>query len=239
MTVAPKYRAWTVVAPGPLARIDENLWHVEDDVPGAPGMRRRMTLVRRGDGKLVFFNAIPVGDDGLAAIRALGEPAYLFIPNALHMLDAAAFTEKLGVRAFGPPQSLDAVRTRLPETAPYDELPADPAHQVLTVDGFKTGEGLLLARTGEKVSAIVADLVMNQRHGTGFFGFMFRMMGFTGDAPRLPKPVLFRVGDDRAKLRAFLEKLALTPGLARVVPSHGELIETDPAGALRGVASMI
>lgn len=237
--MAPKHRAWTVVAPGPLTRIDENLWSVEDAVPGAPGIRRRMTLVRRSDGKLVFYNGIPVADDGLAAIRALGEPAYLFIPNALHMIDAAAFVEKLGLRAFGPPQSLDAVRARLPETAPYDELPEDPAHQALTVDGFKTGEGLLLVRTGEKVSAVVADLVMNQRHGTGFFGFMFKMMGFTGDTPRLPKPVLFRVGDDRPKLRAFLEKLAATPGLARVVPSHGEIIDGDAAGALRAVASMI
>ncbi len=237
--MAPKHRPWTVIAPGPLTRIDENLWSVEDAIPGAPGIRRRMTVVRRTDGKLVFYNAIPVADDGLAAIRAAGEPAFLFIPNALHMIDAAAFVEKLGVRAFGPPASLDAVRARLPGTAPYDELPADPAHEVVTVDGFKTGEGILLARTGDKVSAVVADLIMNQRHGTGFFGFMFRMMGFTGDAPRLPKPVLFRVGDDRGRLRAFMEKLAATPGLARIVPSHGEIIETDAAGALREVASMI
>jgi hypothetical protein len=237
--VAAKHRAWTVIAPGPLTRLDENLWSVEDGVPGAPGIRRRMVVLRRSDGKLVFYNAIPVGEEGLAAIRAAGEPAFLFIPNHLHMIDAPAFVEKLGVRAFGPPLSLDAVRARLPETAPYDELPPDGTHEVMTVDGFKTGEGVLLARTGEKVSAVVADLVMNQRHGTGFFGFMFKMMGFTGDGPRLPKPVLFRVADDRARLRAFMEKLAAVPGLARIVPSHGEVIETDPAGALRAVASMI
>ena len=86
----------------PLERLDDNLWAVESDVPGIPGLERRMSIVRRADGGLLFYNAVPVSDAALGEIRALGPPAQLVIPQHLHMIDAHAFRTKLGVRVYAP-----------------------------------------------------------------------------------------------------------------------------------------
>jgi hypothetical protein len=42
---------------------------------------------------------------------------------------------------------------------------------------------------------------------------------------------------DRAALRAQLERLAAIPGLARIVPTHGAVVDRDPAGTLRRIAA--
>jgi len=61
-------RPWTVLPHGPLERLEENLYAIEGAVPGIPGLRRRMAIVRRADGGLLFFNAVPVGEEALARI---------------------------------------------------------------------------------------------------------------------------------------------------------------------------
>jgi hypothetical protein len=231
-------RPWMVLAPGPLTTIDDNLWAIDDGVPGLPGGRRRMVIARRTDGKLVFFNAVPIPDDTLAAVRALGTPSYLIIPNRFHTIDAAAFRDKLALAAFGPPKSLADVQASVP-VVPYGELPPDPAMTIRTVDGYKTGEAVLIVRTGPRATVIVSDLLLNQRHGSGFVGFMMKLLGATSDGPTLPRIVKMRVLADAAAVRALLGELADTPGLARVVPSHGDIIDRDPAAALRAIAETV
>jgi hypothetical protein len=44
---------------------------------------------------------------------------------------------------------------------------------------------------------------------------------------------------DKGALRADLERLADTPDLQRIVPSHGDVVTSDPAGALRRVAATV
>src|SRR5262249_6414774 len=236
--MAKSLRPWTVLARGPLRSLDDNLWCIDDDVPGVRVLTRRMIIARCTDGKLVFFNAIPVGDETLAAVRALGTPAHLIIPNRFHTIDAAAFRDKLGLKAYGPPKSIDEVCRNL-DVAPYADLPADAAIGIHTVDGFKTGEAVLVVKTGPRASVVVSDLLTNVRHGSGFAGFFFKLLGFTGDAPKLPKPVKMRVLSDAAAVRALLDKLADTPGLARVIPTHGEIIAKAPAAALREIAKTV
>src|SRR5690242_422232 len=86
-------RLWKVLPHGPLERLEENLWSVTSAVPGIPGLDRRMAIVRRSDGGLLFFNAVPVSDAVLAELRALGTPAQVIVPQRLHMMDAHAFRE--------------------------------------------------------------------------------------------------------------------------------------------------
>jgi hypothetical protein len=85
----------------------------------------------------------------------------------------------------------------------------------------------------------VADLVLNVRRGPGLMGLLFHLLGFTGDRPALPAPVRLRVLRDRSALRDQLELLATTPGLARIVPTHGAIVEQDPAGVLRRIAATL
>lgn len=230
-------RPWTVMPHGPLEQLDENLWAVESDVPGIPALRRRMTIFRRADGRLTFYNAVPVGDAALAELQALGAPAFLVIPHQLHMLDAHAFRARLGVRVYAPALTRSLVGAGVEVDGTFEDLPVDPGFTVASAPGFKTGEGHAWARSGPRASLLVADAVVNVRRGPGLAGLVSHLLGMTGDRPKLPVPVRLRVVRDRAALRAHLERCAAMPGLARVVPSHGAVVERDAAGVLREIAA--
>jgi hypothetical protein len=230
-------RPWTPYHPGPLERLADGLWTLEDDVPGLPGARRRMTVIRRRDGTLTFFNAVPFGPETEAAVRGLGTPTALVVPNRFHALDAGPFAERLGLTAYAPREALADLAPRV-GARPIDELRGDEALQVLTVEGFRTQEVALLVGTTEK-TLVVADLVTNAPHGPGLVGLAMRLVGFTGPEPKLPLPVRKRVGRDLRAVKAQLEQLAGTPGLVRLMPSHGAVVSADVAAVLRRIAATL
>ncbi len=226
-------RPWTVTNPGPLTQRGPHLWTVDDEVPGLRGASRTMSIVRHGSDELLFFNAVPLPDDTLAAVRALGRPAQLVVPNQFHALDAAAFAERLGLAVYAPGVALPTLSLAM-TCRPIDELPRSEALEVFGVDGFKTHEVVVHARE----AVVVADVVTNAPHGRGFNGLVMRLVGFTGEVPKLPKPVQLRVQRDAAKVRALLERLAALPGLELLVPSHGPPVQ-GAAAALRAVAATL
>jgi hypothetical protein len=63
-------------------------------------------------------------------------------------------------------------------------------------------------------------------------------MGFTGGPKVIP---VFRMvfTADRDKLCAHFGRLAELPGLTRIVPFHGTIIDRDPADALRQAAATL
>jgi hypothetical protein len=44
---------------------------------------------------------------------------------------------------------------------------------------------------------------------------------------------------DRPRFRAHLERLAETPDLKRIIVSHHEMIDEDPAGTLKRLAAQL
>lgn len=224
-------RPWTVNRPGPLTPRDEGLWTVDDEVPGLPGATRRMSIVKRPDGTLLFYNAIPVDEATLEQVRALGRPAVLIIPNQFHSLDAAAFAHRLGLTAYCPALAVDLLASRV-ACQPITAFPEDPSLRFFRVDGFSTHEAVLV--TGKTL--LVADLLTNAPHVRGVAGLMMRLVGFTGPVPKLPAPVRKRVGRDLAAVSVLMNELAVLPGLSRIVPSHGDIIETNGAEVLRAIA---
>ncbi|MFZ5442739.1 MAG: hypothetical protein ACOZQL_22205 [Myxococcota bacterium] len=227
-------RPWTVHQPGPLTQRAPHVWTVDDLVPGLPGATRRMVVVRRPDGSLVFFNAIPVPEATLQALRALGRPGQLLVPNQFHALDAPAFALKLDVPAFAPEVAVAALADRM-KCQPATAFPAGEGLRLFTVEGFRTKELVLLA--GDTL--VTADLVTNSPHERGFFGVLMRVLGFTGDAPKLPKFVRRRVEVDSGAVKRLLLELAEQPGLTRLIPSHGTIIDLDAPAALRRVAESL
>jgi len=227
-------RPWTVHRPGPLTQRDENVWTIDDDVPGLPGATRRMTVLKRSDGTLLFYNAIPVDDATLEQLRALGKPAVLIVPNQFHALDVAAFAHRLGLTAYCPGVAVAPLTGRL-ACQPIDAFPADPSVRVFKVDGFSTHEVVLVSGK----TLLVADLLTNAPHGKGLTGFMMKLVGFTGPEPKLPKPVRKRVGRDLSAVRALMNELAALEGLERIIPSHGGIIETGARQVLRAVAETL
>jgi len=109
MAKAP--RPWIVTPHTPIQKLEDNIWTVDSNVPGTP-MRRRMTILKRTDGTLVFFQAVPVDDATLEQIRAWGKSAYLIVPHDQHGMDATPFAEKLGVKIYGPKANEEKLRQK-------------------------------------------------------------------------------------------------------------------------------
>src|SRR5437660_3062688 len=118
-------RPWIVTPHDTINKLDDNLWTVESPVPGVP-IRRRMCIIKRSDGQLVFHNAVPLDDAALAEVTAWGKPAFLVIPHNQHGIDAHAFMHKLGLKMYGPKADAAKMRARWELAGTLDELPADP-----------------------------------------------------------------------------------------------------------------
>ena len=227
-------RPWTVYRPGPLTQRDEGLWTVDDDIPGINGANRRMSIVKRLDGTLLFYNAIPLDDATLSKVTELGKPAHLLIPNQYHTLDVAAFAHRLGLTAYCPDVAVEKLASRL-TCQPISAFPVDASLRLFRVDGFSTHEVIVIAGK----TLLVADLVTNSPHVGGFSGFMMKLVGFTGPAPKLPMPVRKRVGKDLAAVKALMNELAAVEAWSRLIPSHGGIVETDGPAVLRAIASTL
>ncbi len=228
-------RPWIVTPHGPIVKLEENLWAVESAVPGL-SIRRRMCVIRRGDGGLVFFNAVPLEAGSLDEVRSLGTPAALVIPHRLHGIDAAPFSRKVGVGIFGPRRTEAAMRRRFELAGCFEDLPPDPALSFEPLDGTRSGEPAILVRSGGRVSLLFADAY--QDHSDHPIDWQLRLLGF-GGGPRTPPLFKLLFTSDRAALRAHLLRLAQTPNLHRLVPCHGPVVERDAAGVLRRVAEGI
>src|SRR5689334_2890046 len=104
-------RPWTVTPHGPIEKLDDNLWALSSPVPGMK-IQRRMSIVRRSDGTLLFYNAVPMDDRTLDEIKAWGKPAFLVVTHDQHMIDGDAFREKLGLAVYCPRATHEKVRAR-------------------------------------------------------------------------------------------------------------------------------
>ena len=235
--MAKSPRPWIVLPHAPIERLDDNLWAVEGTLDGGKGIPRRMMIVRRADGRLVFHNALPLDEPAMAEIGAWGEPAFLLVPNGLHRLDIHAFKARFpGMKLLCPAE----VRARVAEVAEvdggYDALPPDPGMRLEALDGVKGGEVVVVVTSGSRVSLLFGDAVMNLPHLPGLQGFLFKLLGSTG-APKVTPIGKLLMVNDKARLRAHLARLAELPGLTRLVPSHGGVVTENAPAVLREVAA--
>jgi hypothetical protein len=232
--MAPRERPWIVTPHGPLVKHEPNLWTVDGKVPGGP-ITRRMAIVRRRDGTLVFYHPVPLEERALAEVLAWGKPAQLVVAHAAHGIDATPFARKLGVGIFGPRDDEARLRARFDLAGFLEDLPVDPDVSFEPVAGSRYGEPVELVRSGERVSLVFSDAI--QAHGDAA-PLLFRLLGFRG-GPRVVPMFRLAFTRDRAALQAHLARLAETPGLVRLVPCHGVVVEQDAAGALRRAAAAL
>jgi len=234
MAKAP--RPWIVTKHGPIEKLEDNLWTVQGQVPGLP-FSRRMSIIRRSDGTLLFFNAIPLEDAALAEVTSWGKPSTLIVPHDAHMIDAHAFAEKLGLAVYGPKECEAKVRAKAPMAGTLEALPVDPAVRIEPVVGVKNGEPALFVTSGAgKVSLLVSDVIMNNRKDQ--VGLFPRLMGFAGSMKIVPVFRMMFMGD-KAGLRAQIERWATLPGLTRLMPCHGDTVASGVAEGLRAAAATL
>jgi hypothetical protein len=231
-------RPWTVVDHEPLLRCEPNLWLADAAVPGT-ALRRRMSVVRCGDGRLVFHNAVPLREEDMRELERWGMPAFLVVPNRFHRLDLHAWKARYpALRVLAPAQAARAVAEVVPVDGELSALPRDPALTVHPIAGWKLGEAVLEVRSGDGASLLFGDAIMNNRPVPGPRGLVLRLLGSTGGPKVTPLARLLGVGDARAVARSF-RQLAALPGLRRLVPSHGTIVDSGVADALRRVADAL
>jgi len=239
MARAKAHTAWTVLPHQPIERLSDRLWRVEGSLPGMP-LRRVMTIARRDDGGLVIHNAIAVDDAARAAIEAWGPIAVIVVPNAYHRLDARVFHDRYpAARVICPAGARARVEQVVPVTGTYDDTPGDAAVALQTLDGTAAGEGVMIVQGGDGASLVFNDIVFNMPHQGGFTGFVLRWIVASSGGPRVSRIGRWFLARDKPALRGHLERLAGTPGLRRIVVSHHQVIDRDPARVLRDVAATL
>jgi hypothetical protein len=205
-------------------------------VPGAP-FRRRMAIARRSDGALVFFHAVPLEEKVLAEVQALGKPAYLVVGHHQHAMDAQAFAGRLGLRIFGPRRVEAGLRERCDLAGSLEDVPKDPAMSIESLPGSKLGEAVMVVKSGDGQSVLFCDALQNNPPEK--LNLIFRLLGFAGSGPKTPPVFRMLFLEDKKAMRSEFQRLAALPGLRRIIPCHGDVVETGAAEALKAAAAAL
>ncbi len=225
---------WQVHPHKPLEKLEANLWRVEGDLPGSKG-RRVMTIAKLEDGRLVIHNGIALEEDLMKEIEAFGEPAFLVVPNGYHRLDAKIYKQRYPkLKVLAPAGGRKKVEQVVPVDAVYDGA-IDDTVRLDHLRGLKDAEGVMIVKHGAKTTLVLNDAIYNMPKIGGVMGFM---LAPTGEAA-VPRIMRWFVIKDRRAFRSHLEELAKTPGLERVIVSHGRVIGENPRGTLEAAASRL
>jgi hypothetical protein len=224
-------RPWIVTSHDPIQKIDDNLWTVDGDVPGLP-IKRRMAIIKRSNGDLVFFNAVPLKDEVLEEVRSWGRPAMLLVPHHQHMIDGHAFREKLGLKLYGSAECADEIKKRAKLDGLLQDIAEDEHVKVHASQGNKLGEPVIEVRSGggARVSLLFGDMIQNTPSAS--LGLMFRMMGF-GGGPKVVPVFKMMFVKDKARLKEQIAGWSELKNLTRLMPSHGNLVSEGAAAALK------
>jgi hypothetical protein len=229
---------WKVYPHQPLQKLTANLWCVEGSSGSVP-LPRRMCVIKLADGGLVIHSAVCLNQTSMAELEAWGEPAYLVVPNVFHRMDAARYAARYPrIKVLCPSEAAGKVGQVVRVDGALEDLPNDGSVRVESLDGMKVQEAAFIVTSGTQRSLVLTDAVFNVPHLKGFSGKVLRLLGSTG-GPRVTPIAKFGMVKNKAALAEHLRRLAGLEGLARLVPAHGNIIETNAADVLRGVADRL
>lgn len=232
-------RTWTVLPHDPIEELDDNLWRVVGTLGNMP-LKRVMTLAKRADGGVVVHNAVPLDDASMKRLDDWGKVTAIIVPNGYHRLDAPVFAERYPeARVYCPAGARRKVEEVVRVDGTYEDFPADDAVSFVTLDGTAAREGVMVVKGPGGTTLVFNDVIFNMKHLSGFTGFVFRRVTQSTGGPRVSRLIRWFVAKDARALRAHLERLADTPGLARVIVSHGSMVTDDPAAMVRTAAATL
>jgi hypothetical protein len=234
--MAKVFEEWTVCPHDPIVEHGDNLWTVDGKlkVGAAPAIPRRMTVAKLGDGRLVIYNGIALDEPEMKRIEAWGKPSFLIVPNGFHRQDAKIFKQRYPeITVIAPKGHIKRVEQVLKVDADCDALPTDPNVKLTHFPGTKDTEPTFEVKTGDKVTVVLNDMLGNLPKLGGVPGFILSPTG----RPSIPRAIRWFLMKDKKKVRAELDRIAGIPGLARVVVSHGAIMESGLPEMLRGVGA--
>lgn len=113
----------------------------------------------------------------------------------------------------------------------------DPAAELVNVAGTGNAEAALLVRRPAGTSLVVNDIIAHVTNPQGLGArLMARLFGFGTNEPAIPRPIRQKLVRDPLVLAAQLDDWAGIASLRRIVPSHGEIMESHPSAVLRRLA---
>lgn len=228
---------WEVLPHEPMTEIDDGILTATGDIPMPLGnFPRRMTVVRLSGHRTAIFSAIARPETEMARIEALGRPAILIVPNPAHRLDAKIWKDRYPeMRVLTPPGARDDVAEAVP-VDPTTDILGDPDADFAILPGTQERESALIVRRASGTTLILNDIIGHMRHPHGIgANVMARLFRWGTSAPSVPRTARFQVKDGPALARQ-LRDWATLPGLKRIIVSHGDPIEDDPASVLREIA---
>ena len=224
---------------GGLRAIADNLWVVDGTIQMPPGpLPRRMTIARLASGDLVVFSAIALDEAGMAEVNALGRPAFLVVPNAFHRQDAPEWKRRYPNMVVVAP---DLARVAVDEVVRVDDTLGDfgdPMVRFVPIAGTQ-GESALIVQHRTGATLVVNDLIANVQDARGIMKLVLTLMGFAGSRPQVPRMFKQRAVTDAALVAKQFRQWADIPGLARIVVSHGAIIEDGPSQLLQRLADRL
>jgi hypothetical protein len=221
--MAKAFTEWKVLPHGPIEKLAENLWWVQGTVPGM-SLKRVMTVVRLGDGKLVIHNAIALDAEAIQQLEAWGTPAYLIVPSAIHRLDAPAYKRRYpALRVYAPAGARDKVAEVIPIDGTYADFSADSSVRLEPLQGVADKEGVMLVRSQDGLSVVLNDAVFNMDRKSDLLGFLFTSVLGSAPGPRVSRLAKLALVKDRKQLRADLLRLSALPDLQRLIVAHEKL----------------
>jgi hypothetical protein len=225
--------------PGKLRSLAENMWVVDGTIQMPPGpLPRRMTIARLASGDLVVFSAIALDDAAMSEIDALGRPAFLVVPNAFHRQDAPEWKRRYPeMRVVAP----ELARPAVEEVVKVDDTVGDfgdPTVRFVQVAGTE-GESALMVHHQSSATLVVNDLIANVQDSRGIMKLVLSLMGFAGSRPQVPRMFKKRAVNDADLVAKQFREWAATPGLVRIVVSHGAIIEEGAALLLQRLAGKL
>ncbi len=221
---------WTVLPHGPIEKLSDNLWSVSGTMP--KGNQRRMTVARLGDGRLILHNAIALNPDEMTELDAWGEVSAIVVPNAFHRQDAHIFEQRYPhAKVYAPRAALTKVNKVAKVAGDFDTVPSDESVRAEHLDGMAGREGVLLVQSAEGTTAVFNDAVLNMEPVSGLMNLFLAPTG----RPSVPRFSRWMLIKDKRAFADHLRRIA-DGNLRRVIVGHGDTIERDASGVLKGLA---
>lgn len=219
--------------PAPVREIAPNLWLMPYPLKMlGVDLQRNVTLIRLASGKLIIHSTAPFAPEDVAAISALGEPAWIidtllrhdtFAREGRAAFPAAAY---LASEGFSPIAGLPT-GSLLPPPAEWEEEIA-----VTAIDGTpELNEVILWHRPSRTL--IVADLIFNFPGDHGLWMKLLLRLATVGGrhAPGMTRPYLQAI-KDKAAYAASVKKV-LEWDFDRIIVGHGVPVEAGGKEKLR------
>ena len=189
----------------------------------------RMTIIRLPDGGVWLHSPLPLTDARRAALAAIGPVRDIVAPNLFHHLYAGDWAAALPDTTVHLAPGLETKRPDLKGTSLAGANPWPGTLDTRLVDGFRMMETTFFHPPSRTL--ICADLVANLPPSDHAWTRCYSWMTGLKNEPSVNRIIRSAVNDKTAARRSVDTLIALDP--ARLILSHGRIVDTDGAAGLR------